>query len=82
MGSGGEDRLETGWNHRDTEELDEHTGNFGKNRNDEGEGDAEKEQFGSFTRTPSIEILCGEAHQLKRLSSWPEQRGLGLNRKD
>src|SRR4051812_41671192 len=54
MGSGGEDRLGTGRNHRDTAELDEYTGNFGKNRNDEGESDAEEEQPGSFTRAPSI----------------------------
>src|SRR3954447_11535340 len=57
MGSGGEDRLGTGRNHRDTAELDEYTGNFGKNRNDEGESDAEEEQPGSFTRAPSIVSL-------------------------
>src|SRR4051812_17038029 len=57
MGSGGEDRLGTGRNHRDTAELDEHTGNFGKNRNDEGESDAEEEQPGSSTRAPSIVSL-------------------------
>src|SRR3954454_9192320 len=54
MGSGGEDRLGPGRNHRDTTELDEHTGNFGKNRNDKGESDAEEEQSGGFTRAPSI----------------------------
>src|SRR5215213_10532660 len=54
MGSGGEDRLGTGRNHRDTAELDEHTGNVGKNRNDESEGDTEEEQSGGFTRSPSV----------------------------
>src|SRR3954452_876237 len=54
MGSGGEDRLGTGRNYRDTAELDEHTGNVGKNRNDESEGDTEEEQSGGFTRSPSI----------------------------
>src|SRR3954471_21056432 len=54
MGSGSEDRLGTGRNHRDTAELDEYTGNFRKNRNDEGESDAEEDQPGSFTRAPSI----------------------------
>src|SRR3954466_7560869 len=54
MGSGGEDRLETGRSHRNTAQLDEHTRNVGKNRNDEDEGNAKEGEPGSFTRAPSI----------------------------
>jgi hypothetical protein len=49
MGSGGEDRLEIGRNHRSTAQLDEYTRNFGKNRIDEGKSNAKEEKSGSFT---------------------------------
>src|SRR3954447_382422 len=54
MGSRGADRLGTGRNRRNTAQLDAHTRNLGKNRNDEGEGNAEEARPGSFTRAPRI----------------------------
>jgi len=54
MGSRGEDRLGTGRNHRSTAQLDEYVRNLGKNRNNEDEGNAEKEGPRGFTRNPSI----------------------------
>src|SRR3954465_4532551 len=78
MGSGSEERLGVGRNPWNTAQLDEHTRKLGKNRNDEGEGNAKEKGPGSFTRAPRVvSFLAAKFTDYDACDLGPSSSGLG-----